>query len=64
MIPVEIDGQVVYRVLTDDAVTRWASEKLCRASTWMPRTRRLRFPRPTTPSASCAPSSGLAACST
>ncbi len=28
VIPVEIDGQVVYRVLTDDAVTRWASEKL------------------------------------
>jgi hypothetical protein len=28
VIPVEIDGQVVYRVLTDDAVTRWATEKL------------------------------------
>jgi hypothetical protein len=28
VIPVELDGQVVYRVLTDDAVTRWASEKL------------------------------------
>lgn len=28
VIPVEVNGQVVYRVLTDDAVTRWASEKL------------------------------------
>lgn len=28
VVPVEIDGQVVYRVITDDAVTRWASEKL------------------------------------
>ena len=28
VIPVEIDGQVVYRVLTDDAVTRVATEKL------------------------------------
>lgn len=28
VIPVEIDGKVVYRVLTDDAVTKWASDKL------------------------------------
>ncbi len=28
VIPVEIDGQVVYRVLTDDAVSRFATEKL------------------------------------
>ncbi len=28
VIPIELNGQVVYRVQTDDAVTRWASEKL------------------------------------
>lgn len=28
VIPVEINGQVVWRVLTDDAVTRWASDRL------------------------------------
>lgn len=28
MIPVEIDGKIVYRVPTDDAVTRWAAAKL------------------------------------
>lgn len=28
VIPVEIDGQVVYKTLVDDAVTRWASEHL------------------------------------
>ena len=28
VVPVEIGGQVVYKVITDDAVTRWASEKL------------------------------------
>ena len=28
MVPVEINGQVVYRVITDDAVIRWASDKL------------------------------------
>jgi hypothetical protein len=28
VIPVEIDGKVVYRVVTDDAVTRWAADKL------------------------------------
>ncbi|MDW8280915.1 MAG: hypothetical protein RMK29_04330 [Myxococcales bacterium] len=28
VIPVEIDGKVVYRVLTDDAVVRWVSDKL------------------------------------
>jgi hypothetical protein len=28
VVPVELDGQVAYRVLTDDAVTRWASERL------------------------------------
>lgn len=28
VIPVEVDGKVVYRVLTDDAVTKWASDKL------------------------------------
>lgn len=28
VIPVEIDGKVVYRVLTDDAVTKWAVDKL------------------------------------
>ncbi len=28
VIPVEIDGKVVYRVLTDDAVTKWAMDKL------------------------------------
>ncbi len=28
VIPVEIDGKVVYRVLTDDSVTRWATQKL------------------------------------
>jgi hypothetical protein len=28
VIPVELDGKVVYRVLTDDAVSRWAKDKL------------------------------------
>jgi hypothetical protein len=28
VIPIEVDGKVVYRVLTDDAVTRWATERL------------------------------------
>ena len=28
VVPVEINGQVVYRVITDDAVIRWASDKL------------------------------------
>lgn len=28
VVPVEIGGQVVYKVITDDAVTRWAAEKL------------------------------------
>jgi hypothetical protein len=28
VIPVEVDGKVVYRVLTDDAVTRWATASL------------------------------------
>jgi hypothetical protein len=28
VLPVEVNGQVIYRVITDDAVTRWASEKL------------------------------------
>jgi len=28
VIPVEIDGKVVYRVLTDDAVTTWATQRL------------------------------------
>jgi hypothetical protein len=28
VIPVEIDGRVVYRVITDDAVVRWAVDKL------------------------------------
>ncbi len=27
VIPVEVDGQVVYRALTDDAVTRWATDR-------------------------------------
>src|SRR5262249_8053815 len=28
VIPIEVGGKVVYRQLTDDAVTKWASEKL------------------------------------
>jgi len=28
VVPVEVNGEVIYRVITDDAVTRWASEKL------------------------------------
>lgn len=28
VVPVEINGEVLYRVITDDAVTRWASDKL------------------------------------
>ncbi len=28
VVPIEVNGQVVYRVITDDAVTRWAGEKL------------------------------------
>jgi hypothetical protein len=34
VVPVEINGQVVYRVVTDDAVTQWAKNKLFPKLDW------------------------------
>jgi hypothetical protein len=43
VIPVEIDGKVVYRVLTDDAVSKWAIEKLLPKIDWDAKTTELGF---------------------
>ena len=63
-VPVEIDGKVVYRVITDDAVQRFVVDRLAplidpdqKDASWP-------SPAPTTRSASCAPSSAPARCST
>jgi hypothetical protein len=43
VIPVEIDGKVVYRVVTDDAVARWAVDKLLPRFDWDARSLELGF---------------------
>lgn len=45
VIPVEIDGKVVYRVLTDDAVSKWAVDKLLPKIDWDAKTNELGFAR-------------------
>ncbi|MBI5494179.1 MAG: hypothetical protein HY904_04075 [Deltaproteobacteria bacterium] len=43
VIPVEIDGKVVYRVPTDDAVTKWAVDKLLPRVDWNQKDTELAF---------------------
>jgi hypothetical protein len=43
VVPVEVDGKVVYRVLTDDAVTTWASAKLLPTLDWKRESAELAF---------------------
>jgi len=45
VIPVEIDGKVVYRAVTDDAVSRWAAEQLLPRLDWDARSVELSFAR-------------------